>query len=283
MKLNKKYRITVEDESSLQKKLNLSARLPVLIIIITICLFAALAVGMLIMIYTPLKNGLPGYLKESERTATEQQHLRLDSLAKVYEVNEVYINSILNALNPTENERELKNDTISRKPVALKLDSLLPLSPEENAFMEDIRERDKYNISYASPAAAQSMMFGSVSNAAVISEESKNKYQAELLIPIGEPIHTVAEGKVISMASSPRYSGAYEIIIQHPKGFLSKTGRLKNLMVKPGDHVWAGQIIASGTAKDGAKSNKIIFELWHDGDPLIPSQYLNGGEAQETR
>ena len=269
----------MEDESSLEKRVDISAKLPWLIVILIGVVIVAGAFGIFILASTPMKNYLPGYLKESERTATEEQHLRLDSLVRVYEVNEAYITGILNALSPPENDLQRKRG--EKKPTPLSLDSLLPASKEEKQFMEDIRERDKYNISYVSPAAAQTMMFGSVNDAAIISDATKNKYQAEILLPVGAPIATVAEGKVISIASSPRAAGGYEVIIQHPKGFLSKSSRLSNLFVKPGDRVMAGQIIAGSTSSAGIKDNHIIFELWHDGDPLIPSRYLNGGSNYE--
>ena len=271
MRLNKKYRITLEDEASLEKKVNFSARFPVFILLIIAFTIIAGAFGIFILASTPMKNHLPGYLKESERTATEEQHLRLDSLAKIYEVNEAYINGILNALNPKEIGAETR---MEKKYTPLSADSLLPASDVEKEFMERIRERDKYNIVYTSPVAAQSLMFGAPGKGAIVSHDYTDKYQARILLPAGSPITAVAEGKVISMASSPKTSGGYEVIIQHPKGFLSKTSRLSNLIVRPGDHVAAGQIIASGAVKDGMKDNFIIFELWHDGDPLIPSQYL---------
>lgn len=274
MNLNKKYRLTLEDESSLQKKINFSATTP-WVLLIGVALFIIIgALGTFIFLSTPLKNYLPGYLKESERTATEEQHLRLDSLSHVYEVNEAYINGILNALNPSINEEK---DKMERNPTPLSVDSILPVSEEEKNFMENIREREKFNISYASPAAAQNLMFGSVNKSAVISEATKSKYQAEIILPAGAPVSTIAEGKVISIASSPKAAGGYEVIIQHPKGFLSKSSRLSNLTVRPGDRVAAGQIIALSTQKPGMKENHMIFELWHDGDPLIPSRYLNGG------
>ena len=274
MNLNKKYRLTLEDESSLQKKINFSATTP-WVLLIGVALFIIIgALGTFIFLSTPLKNYLPGYLKESERTATEEQHLRLDSLSHVYEVNEAYINGILNALNPSINEEK---DRMERNPTPLSVDSILPVSEEEKNFMENIREREKFNISYASPAAAQNLMFGSVNKSAVISEATKSKYQAEIILPARAPVSTIAEGKVISIASSPKAAGGYEVIIQHPKGFLSKSSRLSNLTVRPGDRVAAGQIIALSTQKPGMKENHMIFELWHDGDPLIPSRYLNGG------
>lgn len=272
MNWNKKYRVVIEDESSLEKRMNFSTPFPVLILLIIAFTIIAGAFGIFVLTSTPLKNHLPGYLKESERTATEEQHIRLDSLVAVYERNETYINNVLNVLNPSE-EYETKNMDES-KATPLTLDSIKPISEEERVFMEKIRERDKFNIAYASPAAAQTMMFCSVNKAGVITNDSKNKYEADILLPIEGTVSSIAEGKVISVASSPKASGGFEVIIQHPKGFLSKSSRLKNVMVRPGDRIAAGQIIASGTAKSGMKYNHMVFELWHDGDPLIPSRYL---------
>lgn len=274
MNLKKKYHLTIEDESSLEKKINFSARITWFIIGMVVIVFLAGICGTFIFVSSPMKKFLPGYLKDSERTATEEQHLRLDSLVHVYEINEAYVNGILNALNPSE---ETPNHRIRQRHSPLSVDSLLPASEEERQFMENIREREKYNIAYASPAAARNMLFGTVGKSAVISEDSKGKYQAEIILPIGSPVTAIAEGKVISVASSPKASGGYEIIIQHSKGFLSKSSRLSDLLVRPGDRVAAGQIIATSSSRQGAKANHMTIELWHDGDPLIPSRYLNSG------
>ena len=281
MQFNRKYRITVEDESSLQKKINFSSPLSLLLLILMAIMLIAGTMGMVILALTPMRNHLPGYLKESERTATEEQHLRLDSLVKVYEVNEAYLSGILNALTPPENIDS--GQKMVKKAISLNADSLLKISAEERSFMENIRERDKYNIDYVSPAAAQSMMFGAVNKAAVITQNSKEKYKAEFILPVEGSISSIADGKVISVASSPGESGGYEVIIQHPKGFLSKSSRLTHLMVKPGDRVISGQIIANGSYNPGRKAYHMYLELWRDGDPLIPANYLKGGAFSMTR
>lgn len=271
MRLNKKYRLIIEDQSSLEKRVNINTRFIMWMFILFVFVVLTGALGVFILASTPLKNVLPGYLKESERTATEEQHIRLDSLVHVYEVNEAYISSILYALNPSDTVVRERNNS---KPTPLMLDSLMEASEEEKNFLEFIRERDKFNITNTSTAAAQSVLFGLVNRAAVISEETKDKYQAVILLPIGATVNSIAEGKVISVASSPKAAGGYEVIIQHPNGFLSKSSRLSNLMVRPGERVAAGQIIAAGTANSGIKSNQMVLELWHDGDPLIPSRYI---------
>lgn len=267
----KKFRLILEDESSLQQRINFTASPLLWLLIITGVVIIAGIISIFILASTPLKTYLPGYLKESERTATEQEHLRLDSLVHVYEINEAYITGILNSLHPSE---ELQDDKMDKQVTPLSLDSLIPPSEVELLFIEQLREREKYNINVASQAAAQNLMFGNVNNGAIITEETKDKYQADFILPVDAPISAVAEGIVISMASSPKTSGGYEIIIQHPKGFLSKSSRLSNLLVKPGDRVAAGQIIATGTVRTGMKDNHMIFELWHDGEPLIPAQYI---------
>lgn len=264
----------VEDESSLQRRINFSASS--LIILLLIIAFTAIAgaFGIFILASTPMKNYLPGYLKDSERTATEEQHLRLDSLIKVYEVNEAYVSGILNALNPTADSLP---SSMSRKPNPLTPNALKSASPEEKEFMEQIRERDKYNIGDKLNVVPAGMIFGNVNKNSVITEDSKNQYQADIVVPEGSSISAIAEGKVISIASSPKSSGGYDIIIQHPNGFLSKYGRLSGVMVRQGEKVAGGQIIASSVSKQGMKPNHVSLELWHDGDPLIPAEYLNGG------
>lgn len=270
---NKKYRITLEDENSLEKRVNFSAPATILVLFLVAFTVLAGAFGIFVLASTPMKNILPGYLKESERTATEEQHLRLDSLVKIYEVNEAYINGILAALNPSESSPQR---VMSKKPVRFSMDSLKGASEDEKNFMEQIRERDKYNIATTPSFQRGTMMLSSINSAAIVSEESKDDYRAEIIVPVGNPIAAVAEGKVISVASSPKSSGGYEVIIQHPNGFLSKTGHLSNVTVRQGDRVSSGQVIALATAKNGVKNNHIILELWHDGDPLIPSRYLHG-------
>ena len=276
MNFHQRYKISVENESTLENKARASLPLYSWVLIGITITITAIIIGALCIILTPLKTYLPGYLKDSERADTEEQHLRLDSLLHVYEINESYISNIFNALNPV-----LPDTNLSEKGYIASLfssDSILDTSNEEKLFLEAIRERDKFNISAASPADAETIMFGSVNDMGVISDETKNSFIADIYIPLRGDICAVAEGKVISIASSSP-PGSYEIIIQHPRGFLSKTGRLDHPYVKPGENVIPGQIIAPSNSHNGRNSSRVSFELWHDGDRLIPSRYLNGGNS----
>ncbi|MCH5232376.1 MAG: M23 family metallopeptidase [Muribaculaceae bacterium] len=278
MRLHHRYRIIIEDEETLENKLNFSGRLLLYIIVLCGFLLIAVGIGILILAATPMKSYLPGYLKDSERAATEIQHLRLDSLLEVVERNDAYLKNIQSVLFPNDPDSTAQVIVASTNPV--EFDSLLQISEEEKNFIEGIRERDKYSIVASSTAAAEPLMFESPNESGVITEATENSYVANIVLPVGGNVSAIADGKVISVSQSPQNYGAYEIIIQHPNGFISKSSRLGTLFVNTGDRVSAGQIIAVSKAGSSRQKNLITFELWHDGNQLIPSRYIMKNERK---
>lgn len=273
-----RYRLTLENEATLEKKFNVSANIYVYIASITALFIIAVLIVTCFLVFTPLRKYLPGHLNETERVATEHQHLRLDSLLHIYEMNEVYLTGIFNALNPPQIDSAALAKNTATFP--LSIDSLIPISQEEKTFLETIRERDKYNITVESPADAETLLFNNINQSAVISESSKSSFKAEFILPKGAPITSITDGKVISIASSPKNAGAYEIILQHPKGFLSKISKLSRPLVNAGNRVTGGEIIGYTSSSSGGKANIITVELWHDGTPLIPARYINSETKQ---
>lgn len=280
MNLKHRYKVSIDDESNLENKVKVSWKLHSYIICLIGLLSIVIIIAMALLAFSPLRNYLPGYLKESERAATEEQHLRLDSVLHIYDINEAYLDNMFNALDPVIDVNQEISD--KKNTPLLSPDSLLPASLEEREFMEYIRERDKYNIASSVGLELETIMFEQPHTAAVITEGSKNSYTAEFILPHGAYVSAVAEGKVISIGTTPHTAGGYDIIIQHPKGFLSKCSRLGKPIIKQGDHVSTGQIISATTSESGRMRDKITLELWHNGDRLIPSRYLKIGEENSS-
>lgn len=272
MNLNRRYKLTIEDETVLENKLKISRRLSTYLLWGFSLIILTFIAAMLVLAFTPLKRTLPGYLKETERAATEEQHLRLDSILNVYNIHKAYVESIFQALDPTLPEGSINEE--KKYITKLSSDSLLPTSQEEREFTELLREKEKFNIASTKVSDAENILFESPHPAAVITEATKDSYTAEIVLPYKANVSAMAEGKVISLASSLKYPGSYEIIIQHPKGFLSKTGSIGMPMVSPGDYVSPGEIIGSTVTASGRNIDLIIVELWHNGDRLIPSRFL---------
>lgn len=277
-KLNK-YRITIENEATLEKRFSFTSNIIIFLGLGLLILIIMGGIVIVLLCATPLKGTLPGHLKESERTATEAQHQRLDSLIQVYQQNKAYLSGLLSALQPPETDTlKIKE---GRETNILFPDTLLPTSPEEKKFLEEIRERDKYNISLSALSDAEALMFENINPSAVFVTDKEDELKAELIIPTGAAVDAVAEGKIISTGISAAEPQFYEVIIQHPKGFISKTGRLSSLMVKPGSRVTGGQAIGLTSSKSGKSRNIVTFELWKDGNPLPPMKFLHSYSSEE--
>lgn len=89
---------------------------------------------------------------------------------------------------------------------------------------------------------------------------------------IGQPVYAAAAGDVVYSGSGLVGYGNL-VIIKHDDVFLSAYGQNRRLLVKEGDRIKAGQMIAEmgQTGKDGAI---LHFEIRQDGKPVDPLRYL---------
>ncbi|MBD5357246.1 MAG: M23 family metallopeptidase [Bacteroides sp.] len=273
MKAKSRYIITIENESRLENVFRVSMSPWKITLTGAVILILLLSLGALILYITPAHTLLPGYLKDSERAETEEQHMRLDSLQNAYQINDYFLSNIMHVL---DTEREVFSDvkTENRDSLRYASDSIIPTSQEERNFVAMMRERDKYNISIVAPLAAESMMFSSVNEESIISDDSRHSTKAKIIISKRSPVAAIADGTVISVSQSLKEGGGTAVLIQHPKGFLSRCSRLGTVLIEAGDKVSGGQIIAL-TTNGNARNNEIInIEMWHNGTPLIPYEYL---------
>lgn len=232
----------------------------------------------LIIANTSLRTMLPGYLQESQRSATEEGLLRLDSLMRVYETNQAYIDNFLRV---TDTER-LKGDTATLDSVSneLTVDSLMNPSKRESKFVNEMEDRERFNISVLAPLAAESMLFFPVNGDGIFTKESRDKEQGIVILPREESVQCAADGSVIALYYSAPDRG-YVIVIQHNKGFVTSYSHVGTPFVSIGDYVNAGQVISLSSAPDSKGVRKFGIRLWHNGLPLIPFDYLGQPERRE--
>ncbi len=274
MKRHPKYLLKLEDESRLSCIFNIKlTRFGMwaagILFLAVMFLFAGIFI-----IATPLKTLLPGYMKQQERTATEENILRLDSIQAVYETNQAYIENFVKAL---DTER-IPNDSILMvgETRELSSDSLLPASPLERKFVNAMEERERFNISVLAPLAAEDMMFSPVAESGIFTIASKDSTRGEILIGGDEPVLSISDGSVLASYYSPAEKG-YVILVQHAKGFVSSYEGTGNPMVSAGDMVLAGQMIALGPKPDAKGRRIVAVMMWHNGISLKPFEYIGSG------
>ena len=90
--------------------------------------------------------------------------------------------------------------------------------------------------------------------------------------PKGEPVLSAMEGQV----THDGYSGGYGnlIEIQHRNGFITRYGHNTALLVKKGDFVKKGQVVALAGSTGRSTGNHVHFEILCNTIPLDPLDFL---------
>ncbi len=88
----------------------------------------------------------------------------------------------------------------------------------------------------------------------------------------GQPVRAAAPGKIVYSGSGLIGYGRL-IIVKHNKEFLSAYGHNRKIIVKEGDQVKGGQMIAE-MGNPGGASPVLHFEIRRDGKPVDPARFL---------
>lgn len=90
----------------------------------------------------------------------------------------------------------------------------------------------------------------------------------------GDPVRAAADGVVVYSGNGLIGYGEL-IIIKHSDTYLSAYGHNRKRLVKEGEHVRAGQLIAE-MGSSGAPREELHFEIRKNGKPVDPADYLPG-------
>jgi lipoprotein NlpD len=88
----------------------------------------------------------------------------------------------------------------------------------------------------------------------------------------GDPVRAAADGVVVYSGNGLIGYGEL-IIIKHSDSYLSAYGHNRKRLVKEGEHVRAGQLIAE-MGSSGAPREELHFEIRKNGKPVDPTDYL---------
>lgn len=97
-----------------------------------------------------------------------------------------------------------------------------------------------------------------------------------LSVPEGTSIQA-AEGGVVAYAGSELKGYGNLVLVRHPNGFVTAYAHASQILVKRGDPVKRGQVIARAGQTGNVSSPQLHFEIRKGKDPVDPMQYLAGG------
>lgn len=274
-KLINKYRLVVLNEDTFEEKL--SFKLTRLNVFIFGTLFSVLLIVSTIFLiaFTTLREYIPGYSSTKLKKDATQLVYKVDSLNKVLEVNNLYIQKVRELLTGEISEVLFDKDSVLN---AMKFDKdSMNFSPSDidMEFRLDVESTDRYSIFNEATKSADIVFFSPVKGIVTDGYNLKNKHFAiDIAVEMGTPVKAVADGTVI-FAEWTAETG-HVIIVEHSRGFISIYKHNTSLHKKQGDMVKSGEVIASaGDTGEYSTGPHLHFELWNEGYPVNPINYID--------
>lgn len=272
-RIKNKYRLVILNDSSFEEMFSFRlSPLNVFLLLFsaTIILIASVTA---IIVYTPLRESIPGYTDVSIREDLTKMVLLSDSLEKELNQNKQYLENISLILKG-EAPKELGNDSIIETNHSPE-DALV--KSEDDSLLRDYIEREEsFSLNEDNNSKSSQLLFftplaGSVTNGFNPAEEH---FGIDIVAPKNEAIKATLDGTVI-FAEWTVETG-YVIQVQHQNNLTSIYKHNSVLLKKTGDIVKAGEAIAIvGNSGKLTTGPHLHFELWKDGSAIDPVELIN--------
>ena len=96
-----------------------------------------------------------------------------------------------------------------------------------------------------------------------------------LAVPEGTPVKAADDG-VVTYSGNELKSYGNLVLIKHPNGYVTAYAHASELLVKRGDTIKRGQVIAKSGQSGEVQSPQLHFEIRKGQSPVDPLQFLNG-------
>lgn len=269
-RLLSKRRFIVYNEDTLAESFSLKLTLMNVFVVTASSAILIVFLTTIIIAFTPLREYIPGYASTELKKQATKLTMQSDSLLRVAQQNNQYINAVKSVLNGNLEFAKLNKDSIQAAIIKSK-EIPIARSEKEQELRKEVENDDKYNVFEKVSPKVNQVFFAPVKG--TITKPFK-KYYIEIAAPRNTPVLAVASGTIIF--SEWTIGKGYVVIIKHKDDFLSIYKNIASVTKSQGAFVKTGEVIAE-TGFVSAIQNKVSlqFELWKNSAPVDPTQYIN--------
>ncbi len=250
---------------------------------VVIAAFVLIALTTVLIALTPLRLYIPGYTDKKDYKLYKQAVAHIDTLEETIRLNQQYIDNfrvMVEERVPAADETDA--DAAATPQVHWKERDKQRSSKTEELIEEAdmILDRPKHDKASATPTIDRAKIsnlsifppvYGAVTQLFSVPD---NHFGIDIAGKKNAPVNCIADGVVVFAG----YSGGegFVIIVQHPGNIVSVYKRNASLLKKAGDRVYAETPIALMGNTGSAEGEKVHlhFELWYNGFPVNPLDYL---------
>ena len=229
----------------------------------------------LLISYTPIGQLLPSSINVKKGQIIELM-IRVDSLENDLNIKSQYIHAINKIING-----EVIDSVFTIGSDSSIVFENLDLSPskEDSALRRLVENEDLYNIptSYVlSSSGLEDLVFFKPSEGLITSSFnlSEKHFGVDVVTASNSSVKATLDGVVIF--SDWSVSSGHTVIIQHPENIISVYMHNSSITKNNNDLVKAGEVIGIiGDTGESSSGPHLHFELWQNGNPINPEDYID--------
>lgn len=272
-KLTFKYRFVVLNEDTFEERFSFKLNRLNAFVLGGIFSVLLITLTILFIVFTPLKEYIQGYSSTELKKEASELVYKVDSLNQVLSVNDLYIENIQQVLKGEIKRVSFNKDSVLNQ---FKIDEIdFAPSPVDSAFRAEVEQKDRYSVFEEATRNTDIVFTAPIKGEITENYNDRDKHFAiDIAVEKDTPVKAVADGTVIFRGFTA--DTGYVIVIEHNQGFISVYKHNSTIFKEQGDLVKSGEVIASaGSTGNLSTASHLHFELWNDGYPVNPANYIN--------
>ncbi len=273
--LKNRFRLVIMNDDTLEEKASFNLRPLNVFVTAGLSIILLITITTFLIAFTGLREYIPGYADLNTQWRVYNLLLKTDSIEKGLKSRDKFIGNLKNIINGNVDEPiDIKSSENGNK-----YDTIHKLykSNEDSELRRMIETQDQFSLSEGSMHKSMNAFLFFPPIKGIITnrfDPVKKHYGIDIVTNANEPIKTTLDGTVV-LANFTSETG-YIIAIQHSNNLFSIYKHNSALLKKSGDVVKAGDVIAIiGNSGELSEGPHLHFELWFNGSPMNPQQYIS--------
>lgn len=273
--LAKKHRLSLHDQHN-ESEVWYMFISPLKMIAVAVAVLLLLFILILTLVaYTPILSLIPGYSGNQQREEMIQNILRVDSIERRLNDIEAWgydVSLIMEGKTPFTRDVTQRSDsvTVTKPEVVLR-------SAEDSILRGQMEGSGAYSLgrTISSRNATEGDLQTPVRGVVASHFSPKDElFGTGIATASNQQVLAVAEGTVVSSSWSP--NDGYMVQVQHADNLISIYKRISQSLMAPGTRVRKGEVLGYTGEGISGEAGKGLFELelWHNGNPVDPENYI---------
>ena len=278
-RLKNKYKLVILNDETFEEKASFTLNRLNVFIVGSVLLVLLISIVTSLLIFTPLKEYIPGYADVSLRRDISEMSLKVDSLQMLVDANDNYIATIKSVIDGTVGTKDTIN--VNSKPTLKDTTFRIGSKPEEDSLLRlMIEDQNQYGFAIKEnnikPSGIAGYAFFTPVKGIITEKYNPRKghYGIDVAATKGLPIKSALEGTILFAGWTS--DAGYVVVIQHANDLVSMYKHCSVVLKKVGNFVRSGEPIAIvGDTGELSNGPHLHFELWFKGNAVNPIDYIN--------